>query len=228
VRSYYESAEGRVLMVNARQFAFALAGALLTSAPAFPQAVMLFDNGPPDYSNGHEMTMWTEADDFEVPFSAAATRVELSVADYCVFPVNWDNHLRWWILEDSGGLPGPVVATGFAPEVWYTLDFDNCPVAAWWDAWFPLGQMVDLTVGVRYWLAIHMAADWSVRDEIYWAVTVPGHFSPAANQMGGTGPWTSIAGFDLSFMISAVSDDTYVFVDGFASGDASIWSNLVP
>jgi hypothetical protein len=29
-------------------------------------------------------------------------------------------------------------------------------------------------------------------------------------------------------MISAVSDDTYLFVDEFASGDASIWSDIVP
>jgi len=215
-------------MVNARQIAFALAGALLISAPAFPQAVLLFDNGPDSYDYGREMTMWTQADDFEVPFSTTATRVELSVGDYCVFPANWDHHLRWWIHEDSGGLPGPVVATGFAPEVWYTLDVDNCPTVAWWDVWFPLGQMVDLTVGVRYWLAIHMAADWSIRDDISWADTSLGHFSDSAEQMGGTGPWTPHDGEDFSFMISAVSDDTYLFVDEFASGDASIWSDIVP
>jgi hypothetical protein len=80
------------------------------------------------------------ADDFEVPFSSVATRVKLSVADYCLFPANWDTHLRWWIHQDSGGLPGPVVATGFAPEVVYSLDLNNCPTAAWWDTWFPLGQ----------------------------------------------------------------------------------------
>ena len=163
-----------------------------------------------------------------MPFSTTATRVELSVGDYCVFPANWDHHLRWWIHEDSGGLPGPVVATGFAPEVWYTLDVDNCPTVAWWDVWFPLGQMVDLTVGVRYWLAIHMAADWSIRDDISWADTSLGHFSDSAEQMGGTGPWTPHDGEDFSFMISAVSDDTYLFVDEFASGDASIWSDIVP
>jgi len=84
-----------------------LIGALLISAPAFPQAVTLFDNGPPDYVTGagREMTRWTQADDFEVPFSAVATRVELIMAEYCVFPANWDNHLRWWIHEDSGGFP---------------------------------------------------------------------------------------------------------------------------
>jgi hypothetical protein len=214
-------------MATGKLFPFVLVGALLVSAPAFPQAVMLFDNGPMDYVNGHEMTMFTEAEDFEVPFSAQATRVSIGMGEFCAFPGSWDNHLRWWIYEDSGGLPGPLVATSFAPAVSYTLDLDNCPGIAWWDVWFPLGQVVDLTVGVRYWLAIHMAADWAIRDEIYWATTSPGNFSRGAFQLGGTGPWASLPD-DLAFNISFVSDDTYIFVDGFASADTSIWSTTVP
>ena len=83
-------------------------------------------------------------------------------------------------------------------------------------------------MGVRYWLAIHMAADWAIRDDIAWTTTVPGHYSDAAEQMGGTGPGIRTQVRSDAFMISAVSDDTYLFVDGFASGDASIWSNVVP
>jgi hypothetical protein len=206
-------------MAAIRLFLFALAGMLLTSVPAYSQAVLLFDNGPMDYVNGFEMTEWTEAEDFEVPFSSIATRVVFGMGDTtCTFPANWDGHLRWWIHLDSGGLPGAVVATGFAQEVNATLDFDNCPLAAWYDVSFKFGQMPQLTVGVRYWLALHMAADWSARDNLYWATTSPGNFSFGAASHWGTQPW-EYTGMHFAFRISAVGDDRYIFVDGFESGD---------
>ena len=114
-------------MVITRQFAFALAGALLISAPVFPQAVLLFDNGP---SGIHLRPRDDDVDPggrFRGAPLGSCDQSRSRYGGFRVFPANWDHHLRWWIHEDSGGLPGPVVATGFAPEVWYTLDLDDCP-----------------------------------------------------------------------------------------------------
>jgi len=215
-------------MAIARIVPFALAGLLLCSGPVHSQAVLLFDNGSANACGGYEMTGSTVADDFEVTFSADATRGTFSMSDgTCTFPANWDGNLRWWIYTDSGGLPSGLVASGFAAEVSVDSFFDNCPDAFWYTVHFKLGQIVPLSSGVRYWLALHMAADWSVSRDIHWGTTSPGNFSPGVASLFGTGPWGTV-GLEYSFSLEFVGDDTYLFVDGFESGDTSIWSTTVP
>ena len=87
--------------------------------------------------------------------------------------------------------------------------------------------MVSLSSGVRYWLALHMAADWSVRRDLEWGTTLPGDYSPGVSSLSGTGPWATV-GLELSFSLSSVSSDQYLFVDGFEAKDTSIWSAAVP
>lgn len=215
-------------MAVLRVILFVSAGLLLGAASAYPQAVLLFDNGSPDYQGGYEMTEWTVADDFEVIGTLQASRVSFSLSDVsCTFPANWDGYLRWWIYLDNGGLPGSPVASGFAPQISATLDFDDCPAAAYYSINFPLGRMVPLSSGVRYWLALHMAADWSVQQGLYWGTTLPGNYSSGVHRRWGTDPWGTV-GLEHSFRISFVGSDDYIFVDGFESRDTSIWSMAVP
>ena len=214
-------------MTTARLFVVLMACVLFTSVPAQAQVALLFDNGPMDYANGFEMTAVTQADDFEVAFSATATRVEIGMGETsCAFPANWDGVLRWWIYEDAVGMPGTLVSTGIAPDVSVYIDWDNCPTVAWYVLSFPLGQSVPLEQSVRYWLAIHMAGDWSVFRNIYWATTSAGFFSDPVFMTGGTGAWTVNLGWHYSFMILAHGDDLGIFSDEFESGDYDIWSSF--
>jgi hypothetical protein len=214
-------------MKSAHLFVLALVGAVLTCAQASAQVALLFDNGPMDHLNGGEVTFWTEADDFELGYSAVATRVDIGMADTtCTFPANWDGILRWWVYQDDGGLPGPMVSTGIVPNVAVYPDLDECPAYAWYTLSFPLGQQVWLDGGVRYWLAIHMGGDWSLRRDLYWATTSVGFGANVVVQQGGTGPWTSTS-VDLSFMILAYGDDEEIFVEEFESGDFDIWSEAI-
>ena len=215
-------------MAIARVIPLVLTVLLLGAAPARSQAILLFNNGNANFLGGYEMTESTVADDFQLTVSAQATRGIFSMGDAtCTFPANWDGHLRWWIYDDDGGVPGAYVATGFAPEVSILSSFDNCPDSKWYTVQFKLGQIVPLSSGVRYWLALHMAADWTVRRDLEWGTTLPGNYSPGVSSLSGTGPWATV-GFELSFSLSFVSTDKYLFVDSFESGDTSIWSAGVP
>jgi hypothetical protein len=215
-------------MAIAKTVLFVLAGLVLGSRMVYSQAVLLFDNGSANACGGYEMTTSTVADDFELSFSAEATRGSFSIGDYtCTFPANWDGYLRWWIYTDSGVFPDSVVATGFAVDVSVDPYFDNCPHSFWYTVHFKLGQIVPLSSGVRYWLALHMAADWSVSRGIYWGTTSPGNFSTGVASFEGTAPWGTV-GLEHAFSLELVGDDTYLFVDGFESGDTSIWSAAVP
>ena len=215
-------------MAIARTFLFVAVGLLLGAGPAHPQALLLFNNGSPDFLGGYEMTEWTVADDFEVTVSAEVTRGTFAMSDpTCSFLANWDGHLRWWIYIDSGGLPGSPLASAFAPEVSVTLDFDDCPVSAHYSINFKLGQMILLSTGTRYWLGLHMAADWSANDALYWGTTSVGNYSSGVSSRWGTEPWGTV-GLEHSFSLEVVGDDDYLFVDGFESGDISIWGMYDP
>ena len=216
-------------MMTARLFVVLMACVLFTSVPAQAQVALLFDNGPMDYANGWEMTWWTEADDFELAFSAPATRITMGMLDTtCTFPGNWDGVLRWWILNDEAGLPGStVIATGISPQVSFYISQDDCPSGwAWYEQSFSLGQQVNLEGGVRYWLAIHMAGDWSVRRDLYWATTATGAFNAAAYQTQGVGAWSYTPLLQHAFMILAHGDDLGIFSDEFESGSYDIWSSF--
>jgi len=82
-----------------------------------------------DHLTAGELTWWTEAEDFELSFSAVATRASIGMVDgTCTFPANWDGILRWWLYEDDGGLPGSsFVTTGISPDVSIYTDQDDCP-----------------------------------------------------------------------------------------------------
>jgi len=217
-------------MTTARSLVLLMAAGLLMAAPVQAQVALLFDNGPMDYANGWEISWWTLADDFELPFNAEATRVTIGMIDTtCTFPANWDGVLRWWILDDAAGLPGgTVIATGISSEVSFFISQDDCPSGwAFYDQNFSLGQQVNLEAGVRYWLAIHMGGDWSERRDIYWATTATGAFNPSAYRLQGVDPWTYTPLLQHSFMILAYGDDHGIFVDEFESGDESIWSGFV-
>ena len=215
-------------MVIARMGLLVFVALLLHAEPVSSQAILLYDNGDSDYVGGFEMTRFTVADDFEVYVSAEASRGAFAMADLtCTFPANWDGHLRWWIFEDDGGIPGSTIATGYAPEVSVSLVWDNCPSAAHYSVQFKLGQMVSLSSGVRYWLALRMALDWSSNDGLYWSSTQQGGFSPGVSSQWGTDPWSTV-GLEHSFRISLVGTDDYIFVDGFESGDTTVWMFTEP
>ncbi len=215
-------------MAIVRLFLFVSAGLLLGAVSAYSQAVLVYDNGSSDFLGGFEMTEWTVADDFEVAVSGQASRGAFGMSDpSCTFPANWDGYLRWWIYLDNGGVPGGYVASGFAPEISTNLIFDDCPDNAHYTVQFQLGRMVSLSSGVRYWLGLHMAADWSVWQGLYWGTTSTGNYSSGMSRHWGTDPWGTV-GLEHSFHLTLVGDDDYIFVDGFESGDTGIWSLTEP
>jgi hypothetical protein len=201
---------------------------------AQPRAVaVVFDNGPMDFVSGHEATHWTVAEDFVPAGPEDITTVSMGFLDVtCDGLLEWDGELRWWVYGDSGGanpLPSGLVATGFAPVVGVTLDVPNstCPGGwAWYDVFFPLGQSLDLSPGVRYWLAIHLGHEWPALSEgPYWATTAAtgAQLQTLARSELGVDPWVP-GGHHLSFELTANTLHTWIFYDGFESGDTSLWS----
>ena len=149
---------------------------------------MVYDNGPPNYTYGNELTQWTQADDF-----AVAEDVILSGASFSMFTYDelnsWDGTLDWWIYEDAGGMPGTLFAGGAAQNVQATFDQQ---VGSWdfYDFTFDFAEDgVAVNAGSVYWLALHAASDWVHKDDLYWTTSDPNETYLGHDQLHGEGDW---------------------------------------
>lgn len=149
---------------------------------------MVYDNGPPNYAYGNELTQWTQAEDFEV-----AEDVILSGASFSMFTYDamnsWDGTLDWWIYEDTGGLPGTLLASGAAQNV--DVAFDQ-QVGSWDFYGFTFefaGEGVAVNAGSVYWLALHAASDWVHKDDLYWSASDANATYLGHEQLNGVGAW---------------------------------------
>ncbi|MDY7107080.1 MAG: choice-of-anchor R domain-containing protein [Planctomycetota bacterium] len=130
----------------------------------------LYDNGPPTYADGNEMTQWTQAEDFMLDAGYTLGSVKFSMLTFNEL-INWDGSLDWWIYTDAGGSPGSIYASGSAQNV--NPVFDQT-VGSWdfYDFTFDFGGGgVAVDANTTYWLALHAAADWSARDDLYWSAS---------------------------------------------------------
>ena len=162
---------------------------------------MVYDNGPPNYAYGNELTQWTQAEDF-----AVAEDVIISTAGFSMFTYDgmnsWDGTLDWWIYEDAGGVPGTLLASGAAQNVETTFDQQ----AGSWDFYdftFEFGgEGVAVNAGSIYWLALHAASDWVHQDDLYWAASNPNETYLGHDQLHGEGVWNP-TGYQHSFWLPA-------------------------
>ncbi len=183
-----------------------LAGGLAGAA----QATIIFDGGTPDLSGGNEMSMWVQANDFLIDVSDMLTDVHFWTLEgygtsYGGNP--WDGTLEYFLYLDSAGQPGTMIASGLGQNIVKTF-LQNLPGTADLNEYaydFDLETPVPITGGQLYWLGLHLAADYQVRDHIYWANTSQGFgaFGQVGEESGGgpNGPW-SMNGSDHAFYLT--------------------------
>jgi hypothetical protein len=71
------------------------------------------DNGGPNWSNGSEMTMWIEAEDFALASPATITDVRFWTIQQPSQP-GYNGSIVWTLYSDAGGSPGGILDRGTA------------------------------------------------------------------------------------------------------------------
>lgn len=193
--------------------------ASFTTAPFLLE--LLFDNGPRSGNCCSEMTRYTLAEDFELATSERLVSVRYAMEDETgVFPANWDGVLGYWIFRDQAGFPGDLLDAGAGVGI----DVQDAGDGSY-EVRFDLAQPFDARPGRRYWLALHMTADWGEEHGLRWALTESG-FGELARFDDGSGASWSDSGHHLAFAL--LGDPRYLFADGFEGGDTSDWSAALP
>jgi hypothetical protein len=150
------------------------------------QAIVVFDNGAPNGTNGLEMTRWVQADDFTLAAPSNLRGVHFWTLENTSPPAPWDGTLQWHIFADAGGVPAAApLHSGVAINIVKTATGVTIPLRTEYEYLFDFDSPVLLAGGTTFWLALHANADFSL-DNIYWERTAGGSGAVAASSDGGT------------------------------------------
>jgi hypothetical protein len=138
----------------------------------------IFDNGAPDQHKGNEVTQWVQSEDFMVEQPEILTDCHFWTFEGAGAPAGgnpWDGTLEYWVFADNAGAPGAIIDSGLGQnkvrtgtgvivlETYNEFAYD-----------FDMERPVPLVAGNIYWLGLHLASDYTDRDEIYWETTNQG------------------------------------------------------
>jgi hypothetical protein len=159
--------------------------------------VNVFDNGAPNHEFGANVGPHHQGNDFQLSSPSSITSMHIWTGEGGV----WDGTLDWWILDDAGGLPGNVVASGAGQNIVKT----PTGLTVWsglteYEYDFEVAGVPVLEVGRTYWLVLHLSSDFD-DDQIAWETSGFGG-NGVSSPVGVFGGWyvnTQENAFTLSF-----------------------------
>lgn len=139
------------------------------ACPRSVAAVTTYDNGPSAHNGGSNASLFIVADDFTFSATSMVSAASVDISDGGLpgdDDRRWDGTVQWWILNDNGGSPGGVVASGVGSSITQTnvvahLSFNDSTVT------FDFGRRIFVAGGQKYWLALHLQSDFS-RTSVFW------------------------------------------------------------
>lgn len=152
-------------------------------------AAQVYDNGPPDLTNGNEMTQWIQAEDFSLLSLFNITGVRFWALELEAGAFGGTGFWQFY-ADDGFGNPGALIAGGdFTPTVFAAAG--PCPWLACYQVEFSLGGGLVLGPG-SYWLGLHNGPlSTTDRREFYWATTGSNLTNTGHEDIApfGTGGW---------------------------------------
>jgi hypothetical protein len=155
-----------------RLLALVTAFILAVFAPPRAHSQIIYDNGPPNQQNGNEMTMWIQAEDFNV--ATAMTLGSVHFWDIESPGTSYQGEIDWGIYSNAGGSPGTLLASGAAIGGAVTRTFIQHGVLGQFDEYSDSFNITPfgLAAGTTYWLGLHNGPlTFQNRSEFYWETT---------------------------------------------------------
>lgn len=127
----------------------------------------VYDNAPSTHDGGSAIGHFVAADDFIMRDTGKMiTGASVDVSDG---PDNrrWDGTVEWWILDDNGGAPGTVIASGEGYNITQSALVESPSGFRDFTVDFDFGQVFFIEANKKYWLALHFQSDFS-RMSVFW------------------------------------------------------------
>jgi hypothetical protein len=143
---------------------------------------VVYDNGPPTYDGGNEMSFWLEADDFTFATATSFNQIRFWDGEW-LGPSYSGNGFEWWVFANNGGIPGTILYNGVATPTrtaqpvcgFYAVCYQN-------DLFIPT---LNLGAGT-YWLGLHDNTGYGADNFISWVWTLPNASFPSESSEYGT------------------------------------------
>lgn len=182
---------------------------MLALLRAFAPPIVVYDNGVSTHSGGSAVGHFIAADDFVLSVATDITGASVDVSDG---PADqnrrWDGTVEWWLFDDNAGLPANLIDSGTGENIEWRNVIETSSGYRDFTVDFEFGTEIEVPAGERFWLALHMQADFS-RLSVFWdfqASTV-GHPSRSGGELiGGVpnfvdGQFASPSAFDKAFRV---------------------------
>ena len=144
----------------------------------------VYDNGGPNQQSGNEAAQWLQTEDFSL-----AAPTALASANFWTLETSpgWDGTLDWYLFANNAGQPGAMLANGAGMNVNKVATGLTALGGAYteYEYSFNFGGTPVLAAGTTYFFGIHLAADYSTRDDVYWETTSQGP-GDGEESLGGT------------------------------------------
>jgi hypothetical protein len=165
-----------LLASNFRPAGLAVVMACILSvfAPLRAHSQIIYDNGPPNQVDGNEMTMWIQAEDFQV--ASTMTLGSVRFWDIEAPGTSYQGEIDWGIYSNAGGSPGSLLASGAAIGGAVTRTFIQHGVLGQFDEYSDSFNVTPFTLaaGTTYWIGLHNGPlTFQTRSEFYWETTNP-------------------------------------------------------
>jgi hypothetical protein len=135
-------------------------------ASDLPLAV--YDNGASTHSGGAAVGHLIAADDFLLDVATHVSGASVDVSDGPAdMNRRWDGTVEWWLFDDAAGVPGSLIAFGTGVNVKQRNIVESALGFRDFTVDFDFGEMIPLPAGERFWLALHMLADYG-RVSVFW------------------------------------------------------------
>ena len=182
-------------MKGLRKLAVAAAITTSTMLAGVANASVFSTGAPASYVGSNNSALWVQANSFS---SASASNI-FGATVYMVSQstgqpdlASWDGSFEYFLYANSGNAPGALLASGNAANL--TTTNTGISAGALGNIWafsFDFQSTLGIQGGTKYWLGVHSANDYAVRDPLSWAdIASPAQASSAAESFHNTGSWT--------------------------------------
>jgi hypothetical protein len=163
---------------------------------------VVYDNGAPNQLNGNEMTLWLQADSFQVSNPVSITSAQFWTLEES--RTIWNGSLQWWVFDDAGGTPGGVLDSGSGTDV-TKVATGLTPIGLIEFVYnFTLNTSV-LAADTTYWFGVRLGSESGLQD-IYWETTSSGALPYGYESYLGTMDNWSNNGLEHAFNLSAPTE----------------------
>lgn len=206
---------------------YGMIAAAVLCASAAARADIVYQNSTGVVDNGHPVTNWQLAEDFQVSAPAVITGAQVPILELfggSFGPgnlANWDGSLQWSIYLSDGMASGPntqgpgtLLASGAGVNI-QTTQTSATSNRGYYLFDFEFGQTIPIAANTRYWFGLHLNQDYD-NAWLFWQQADTSTMERLVGRQNGVGNYGFQGAHDAFSLVPAPGSAVLLALGGFA------------